>query len=205
MEILEFKLICLMFAYIAFVYAQSMFINGVHISGSGGTRVLPDGTEKDSEMILYPLHKWLSRKYSLQKFYSYGPQAFCLTTKVNAWAKSEIITYEGTDQFKLSANTTLEEIQKILNNTGFKETFVIAAHNKPGYVLIYESVEQYIVSKWIRKPLIQCIICMASFWGFFTYWIPVYLIFGITIPTVILWVANTFILAFLNYKIYKPK
>ena len=66
----SFQVCCWVFAYIGFLFIQSFIINGIKLSANGETETLPDGSEKDSNMILYPLQKYLLQSKDRKIFYS---------------------------------------------------------------------------------------------------------------------------------------
>lgn len=174
--------------FLAFQIVQALFINGVKIAATGETEILPDGTEKDSEMILYPIYKFLCKKYKTTVYYE-NSQLNSLLLKLE--------TYLGANfNFADFPMETIEiQLQKV-------DPEIMITRNGEGY-LFYKYVEHYFYSKYIRKPIIQCIICMASFWGFFTYWVPAYFVFGITEFSILLWLINTICLSYSNYLIFK--
>ncbi len=57
--------------------------------------------------------------------------------------------------------------------------------------------------EWWQKPLYSCPKCMASFWGFVTFWPTVLYIFGFHWIEIPIFVADVFALAFLNWFFYK--
>lgn len=60
-----------------------------------------------------------------------------------------------------------------------------------------------IKSDWIRKPMGDCINCMASVFGGITYWPTVVMVFGFWWQEIPLFVFDVFILVYLNFYFYK--
>lgn len=191
--------------YILFVLLQSAFINGVWLSASGETEIMPDGSEKDSEMILYPLKKYLCKKFKKKVYFTDLSSKNKLEKKLNSTGFGTIVVKSYKDSTVFGVIGTFESLKSSLKMIDISLGFDVVESNttEVANIMIYKAVEEYVFSKYIRKPLIQCIICMASFWGFFTYWIPVYLIFGLNSHTILLWIGNTVILSYTNYLIFK--
>lgn len=176
-----------MIAFILFQVIQAIFINGVKIAASGTTEKLPDGTEKDSEMILYPFYKWLCQSYTRKVYYS-GSEL------QNIWS---FLTITMGNSFMIDFPAETVKIQ-----LGKMDPFIQMEREGEAYIF-YKEITEYKYSKYLRKPIIQCIICMASFWGFFTYWFPVYFLLGINFFTVSVWIINTICLSYTNYLVFK--
>jgi len=56
---------------------------------------------------------------------------------------------------------------------------------------------------WWHKPLYSCVKCMASVWGFVTFWPTVLYIFGFELWQIPLYTADVFALVYLNWIFYK--
>ena len=57
--------------------------------------------------------------------------------------------------------------------------------------------------EWWQKPLYACVKCMASVWGFLTFWPFVLYVYGFEWIQLPIFVADVFALAFLNWVFYK--
>lgn len=184
----------LILIFIAYLVPQAMIINGIFLSASGYTETLPDGTQKDSEMILYPLAKYLSQ-HTIQKIYYQGEQFNELIQNIfNSYPTLNGNTVGLTDDQKF-----LWLKQKYLIEQLFKVKVEIT-----DLVRIYKEYPVYRFSKYIRKPIFGCVICMSSFWGIFLFLIPGLIVFHFDPLIAALYIPNTLCLAFLNYKIFKP-
>lgn len=173
----------LLTAYILFLFVQAIFINGIRISAVGETEILPDGSKRHGEMIFYPLYRFMTQKTYKKVFYS-GEEYSLLLTKILDFSKDSFNDKE-------SLIKSLKFIDSEIKLESFDD------------MQFYKEIEFYKFSKYIRKPIIQCIICMASFWGIFTYWPLIAYLYGINIFTLILWVINTICLSYVNYLVYK--
>lgn len=188
-------------AYTFFMFLQAIFINGIKISASGETIKSPSGRDIDSEMILYPVKKYLCQFKMFPEYYS-GPQLEDLLKKIEAKSFVSLNAVRGI--YAVPANLDhIVDWDKITRQLVSVDPEIKVDASDPEAVMFFKEMKAYRFSKYIRKPIIQCVICMASFWGFFTYWIPVYYAFGFSVETFILWIANTICLSFVNYLIFK--
>lgn len=198
---MEIKTIFLaMIAMLGYLLLQSLFILGVRVAAKGGTEKLPNGKDKDSEMLLYPILKFLTRVRQIPVFYS-GAQLERLLKKIKRThntivlsVNDEYITIEGTHDAIVK-----ETIEDVLFKVD--ENIVIQWESDATFKL-YKIDEVYILSKYFRKPILQCPICMASFWSIFSYWIPVIYLFGTPFWLFYLGAANICMLAALNWYIW---
>jgi hypothetical protein len=184
--------------YLIFLLIQSLFINGVQISAAGETVKSPMGRDIDSEMLLYPLKKYLLQHFMIREYFTGAPAV----TLAEKFFKATGLRYpvdEASGWIRVLANH--ESTAKLFVN-GIDAEMKYDIDTAFG-IRFYKEYPQYKFSKWIRKPIIQCIICMASFWGFFTYWIPVCYLYGVNPITIFMWLVNTVCLAYVNYLIHK--
>jgi len=223
---------CFMVAKFAFLvimaamfYAllQAFFINGVKISSLGSTEVDPQGKDRDGEMILYPLYKFLTQSYQRRVYYN-GERLDALLDqidKLSPWFKivrrkdvnvsprttplpAFYVTYSAMhfrpDAYNLEKlDTLIEDIKKM------DPEIIVAVNREGGFALFCKEYTEYRFSKYLRKPIIQCIVCMASFWTIFTYWIPALYFFGPSLPLVYIGIINTFVVAYLNYVVFNSQ
>lgn len=192
------QILCYLLAYCVFLLLQAVMINGIKISASGHTEKSPSGEDIDSEMILYPLYKWLTQS-QLVKVYYQGPELGRLVEQINKYLSSD---YGCNDQVMFVPkedhfSARFPQLQVMLGHQVQLEVFL------SGSVGFYKELKVYRYSKYLRKPIIQCVICMASFWGFFTYWPVIYFVYGVKYFTFILWIVNTFCLSYINFLIFK--
>jgi hypothetical protein len=191
--------ISLFIAWLLYVVVQAIFINGIKLSAAGSTEILPNGEEKDSEMILYPVAKFLLQKKTRKIFYS-GVELEKLYTRI-------------TDQF--SALGGLNSAGSLLmfatddQHIAWKHALPMLAqfgavpelsHNT---ISFYKEVTEYKFSKWLRKPVIECVVCMSSFYGIFTCLIPFFIVSHYSWLALPVYLLNTFSLACMNKIIFK--
>lgn len=184
-------------AMLGYVILQSLFILGVRIAADGSTEKLPNGKDKDSEMILYPILKFLCRTKKVPIYYI-GAQLDALLKQIkrenpefNFTIDGEMISLQDTNDIKAFENTLYN-----LNPN------VIIDFNQDNTFKLYIVDEVFVVNKYLRKPIIQCPICMSSFWSIFSYWIPMIYLFGTPLWLFYLGFANICILASLNWLIW---
>ncbi len=189
-------------AALGYVLLQSLFIMGIWIAAAGDTEVMPDGKEKDSEMILYPLKKFLMQSKARTVYFSgnqFGRLMDRIQTalpEVNFSIENESILLDkesgSSASFLTSLNSVLSQIDtqmkiRIDNNT----------------ISFYKIYQEQRFSKYLRKPLIQCPMCMASFWSLFSYWIPVIYFFGFGFWCLYLGVINICCVSYCNFLLRK--
>lgn len=191
--------LALIAAYLIFLLLQAIFINGIKISASGDTVKSPSGKDIDSEMILYPLYKWLTKHQYVPEYYV-GDQLTVLIEKIN-----KAMGYDWKDSvIKVKINTGIENLKASMKQVNILVDSEIKYEiNDDSSISLYKLEKRYKYSKYIRKPIIQCVVCMASFWGVFTYWPLIYFVYGVNYFTFMLWIANTISLSYINFFIYK--
>jgi hypothetical protein len=198
-----FELLGWLVAWGLYLMLQSIFINGIFISSYGTSERLPNGKDLDSEMIFYPIYKWLHRQYIM---------------KVPFIKENITLSPNISLNFKIDFDDVTEKGFRVYSNDEGAGDWAIAAgymqkyHNAKTYydhtnrrILFYKEYEEYVVSKYLRKPTFGCIICMASFWSIFTFLIPVWYLYGMGFLQIILWFANIISLAYVNYLFFKKR
>lgn len=176
-------------AYLLFLFLQGLFVNGIKASSNGDTEISPSGRVIDGEMILYPLYKFIMQ-HTIRRDY-YGD---------DLWEK----IYKNTDFINCQCPLTYDDLIRLSKLVPAMFDNDIKSEIKGGDILFFKEYKEYKFSKYIRKPIIQCIICMPSFWGLFTYWPVISYLYGVNIFTVTLWVVNTVCLSYVCYLLYKP-
>ena len=183
---------------------ESLFMVGVWISAKGETEKMPNGKDYDSEMILYPLKKMVMK--SQQEIVFFKNDSF------EALVKKLRIQIPEFD-----FNTTNKEIRLTRNDRDFVafmnllndrikriDANIVITLSDTG-IQFHKEYIHYKVNKYLRKPIIQCPICMSSVWSIFTYWIPVIYWFGFSWQIVYLGIANTCILACVNWLVFSSR
>lgn len=197
-------LICMLF-WIIYLLAQALFINGIFISAKGSTSKRADGTDDDSEMIFYPIYKYLHRTYPVKVYFirkmldiSTAPKNTGLEIKWDDFWKDGLLV-RG---YKVvGSGSTLPWETWIREFYQGKMQFDQMNHR----IAFYLEEDRYVFSKYIRKPVIGCIICMSSFWSIFTYALPVYHFYGWSWHITVLWFFDIVSLAYVNYLIFKNR
>jgi hypothetical protein len=192
------------FAALGYVLLQSLFILGVRIAAMGATEKLPNGEDKDSEMILFPLFKYLSQVKKTRIYYT-GEQWDQLLTRIRVLLPGMDIESAG-DSIRLERNDPQRvPVLKELNNILPKIDGQIQVEVGENEVKFFKIDEVYRFNKYLRKPVIQCPICMASYWSTISYWIPVIYFFGFSFWVLYLGILNICAVACVNWIIFSSK
>lgn len=191
-------------AALGYLLIESLFMVGVWISAKGETEKMPNGKDYDSEMILYPFKKRVMK--SQQEIVVYKGVYFKkLIEKIRVQipefdfnsSEKEILLTRDDSNFVAFINLLNERIKRI-------DPKIIVTLTNSG-VQFHKEYTQYKINKYLRKPIIQCPICMSSVWSIFTYWIPILYWFGFSWPIVYLGIANTCILACVNWLVFSSR
>jgi len=185
-------------AWVLFVFAQSMFLNGIKIAASGTTETMPNGLKRDSNMILYPIAKWLDTHY-IQKAYYQGEELTKLYNQiVKDFGKIIPVSYRAnTYGISVSSGDDLELLIGIAKEIS-KRVGGVKYDVNGRSVSFYKEYKKYRFSKWVRLPTLGCIRCMSSYWSLVTYWLPMMFIFNFDWWMIPLWLANIPSVTFVN-------
>lgn len=199
-----FYVACWVFAYIGFLFIQSFIINGIKASADGETKILPDGSEQDSNMILYPFQKYLLQ-FTWRKIFYSGAEFNKLWDMLKHKYINIIPASVKIDNFKISFTGEEDiEIMKKLCYVIERDHEVKCQYDGKNFTF-YKEYRDYKFSKYIRMPIIQCIKCMSSFWSVFLTFFPVMIyFFGFQWWLLPMGLLNIFALTYINKLIYKP-
>lgn len=181
---------------------QALFINGIKLGTLGTPEILPDGTEKDPDMLLYKLYKFLTQFSTAKVYYSNAPLVGIIDKLLLIEpALNGFISYSG-NVVTIGATCTVQAyaIGALLRTPNFKNVEIEVKHANT--FSCYGMVDTYKYPAWIRKPVIQCIICMSSFWGIFLFLIPMLIIEHFEPWVFLAYIVNTVLLATVNKIIY---
>lgn len=180
--------------------AQSVFINGVYQSATGETKKRVDGSDEDSEMILYPLKKFFEKqKEVLIKF----EHPYLKAAQLEVWSKYKDIIEWKEELLFLHFKGYLNSLEKKRFQKNLKDSLGIQYKEDDVKLILYKIDTQYVYSKWLRKPIIQCVKCMASFWGALTFWPIVLFLFGFNYLEIPVFFADMFSLTYISWILYK--
>ncbi|MBP1616109.1 MAG: hypothetical protein H6Q14_2663 [Bacteroidetes bacterium] len=189
-------------AALGYVLLQSLFIVGVRIAADDSTEILPNGRQKDRMgMILYPVLKYLSRTKQ-EKIYYEGSQFTSLIGQIRM-VLADLDMIEGDSRLKIinrgqSLGIYVNKIEDALYRIDNRVKIEI----EEGLLRFYRMDEQYRLNKYLRKPILQCPICMASVWSIPSYWIPVIYKFGFNMEILYLGAINVCVVACVNALIW---
>lgn len=189
-------------AIVGFLYLllQSFLMNGIKISSEGRNELKPDGSMLYSEMIFARVAAYLNQ-HDIDIVY-YKNNLFHELLNSIAVQYPSLQIKDARDNYIFVDEPQLALWKKLQRQ--IENTFDIKLNLNINSITIYREYKQYRFSKYIRKPIFGCIVCMPSFWGIFTCLIPAIVVMGFQWWTLPFYIINGFCCAFLNYKIYKP-
>ncbi|MBS0030050.1 hypothetical protein ACTJJ0_21430 [Chitinophaga sp. 22321] len=189
------------FGALGYVLLQSLFILGVRIAAKGVTEKMPDGKDDDSEMILFPVFKYLHQS-TKRSVYFEGDQFENLIRRLRILLPGFDLQVSGNALRLDRQDPRRVAILQALNNTLSQvDNQVQVAIDDEG-VRFYKVYEKFRFNKYLRKPVIGCPICMASYWSTFSYWIPVIYLFGFNFWVLYLGVINICAVACSNWLLF---
>lgn len=197
-------------AYGLLLIFSAIAINGLHITTRGETETLPDGsTGKINDMIFFKLLQLVRKEKVKRKIYYQDEELKKLTRLILKKmplpmpdsVENSYLRYNngrGHESVSLWKNTTIEYLdeKEIKLETGYDDI------DKYGYVMFYIEYPVYYLPKYIRKPLLECIKCMASVWGSLIYWPVMISLFGFHPYQFGIWIPFCFSLSWLNTFFY---
>lgn len=184
-----------------YLLAQSLLMNGIKLSSEGRSELQPDGSTKLAEMIFAPIAAYLNGS-TLEKVYYEQVYLHNLLKRIN-YQFPQITIDDNLHWRSLTINDFQSNIWHKLQ-VQIEANFDLKIEFVGDCVMLYKEYPKYNISKYIRKPLLTCIICMPSFWTLWTYLLPSLIVFGFQWWTLPIYFANALSVAYLNYKIYKP-
>lgn len=189
-------------AALGYVLLQSLFILGVRIAADDSTEILPDGKQRDRMgMILYPVLKYLSRTKQMKIYYE-GTQFTNLIGKLRM-TLPDLDMIEGDGRLKIiSKRQSLGIYVNQIEDALYHIDSSVKMEIEDGLLRFYRMDEQYRLNKYLRKPILQCPICMASVWSIPSYWIPIVYKFGFNMEILYLGAVNICVVACANALIW---
>lgn len=151
------------------VLLQAIVINGVWGAAKGESELLPNGKWKHSDMILYPIKRFLTR----QKLEPINYRGDELKKLVNLIETQFGIVFPDAIEIRYNHINTeavdIELVKKLCEKAC--DRFVglnWVLHDIDGKVYgvsFFRNYKFYILSKWLRKPVIECVKCMPSYYS----------------------------------------
>jgi hypothetical protein len=200
--------------FIALLFNAGLIINGIYIVTRGETITAPDGTKKDqNNMILYPLLKWITQKKG-EYFIQYkGDQLVKLLSEINKRYPHAPISELSVDDsiiFRQTGSTGpgtmfmawMIWVKEYLDSRDIVIEEQVTSSSEVCVIKLKERYPIYKFSVYMRKPILQCIKCMASVWGTIIYWPSVLLVFEFDLVQVPIWIAFCFALTWVNTYLY---
>jgi hypothetical protein len=188
--------------WVLYLLCQSFLMNGIKLSSEGSSEVMPNGKVKLSEMIFAPIAEYLNES-SLYKVFYEGKEFKKLIESIAIQFPELRIGGRSTNCINIPDEHATKMWEARRKQVGNIFDVKVEISNSGGMVKFYREYSDYRFSKYIRKPIIGCIICMPSFWTLWTYLVPCIAVFGFNWWTLPLYFVNALQCAYINYKIYK--
>lgn len=185
-------------AALGYIALQSFFMIGVWISAHGDTEKKPDGKDYDSEMILFPIKKFLTQSSKEKVFYE-GKYLQQLVERIKVQLPEFDFSFSEKEILMTREHPNYVQFVHLLNERTPRIDPNLQVELRDTGLRFYKMYVQYRFNKYLRKPIMQCPVCMSSVWSIFSYWIPVIYVFGLNATVIYLGVANSFILAAVNW------
>jgi hypothetical protein len=187
-------------AWAIYLIVQALFINGIKLAASGTTEIMPDGTEKDSEMLLYPMSKELLKKQACKIFYK-GSNLYKICETLETQYHLSVAVNKNHDAILFNNIDDLYQFRTAQAN--ISKILGVQFDTSSAIVTVYIDSDEYVWSKWIRKPIIGCVVCMASFWGIFTFLVPALVVSHFNWMVLPAYLINTVMLGCVNKIIHR--
>lgn len=182
--------------YAVYCWLQAAFLNGIKIAAGGETEKMPNGKDKDSPMLLYPIAKWLD-SHTMEKVYYSGEQ---FTKLLDSYFRRFGLLFptdykrtDGTLQYQSDGSISI--LVGLMEKIRQEGVFVEAEDRT---VRFYKEYKKFRFSKYVRMPTLGCIRCMPSYWSLVTFWPTMLLVFGYQDWQWLLWLSNIPIVSFIG-------
>ena len=202
--------------FLLFAILQALFINGIKGASEGSVEERPDGSKHFTGMVLYPIAHWLTTTKKVKVYYN-EKTLYPLITQLLAKYEGKGLAFPKTLS-QLNIIKTTDTCHWIKLHFGVKEYELVEQfakflleregidyrfHGPLDAVIFFRWYDVPVLPAIVRKPLIECIKCMASFWGALTFWPVAIALIGFHWFLIPLFIADVFILVYLNYFYYK--
>lgn len=186
--------------WLVYLLVQAIFINGVYIAAYGKTRKRADGTDDDTEMILYPIYKFLHKKHKERVFFIRKMLDISTMPRIDGL----LIRWDDHNKFgfRMIGTADVKPLETWIKDF-YQGKMVFDPVNKR--VAFYVEEDVYDFPSCLRKPTFGCIVCMASFWSILTFVCPVNYFFDWTWHITLLWFADIISVAYVNFYIFKSR
>lgn len=205
--------------FVLFMLIGAAFINGIFITTRGDKETRPDGQIIDTnEMIFYPFYKFIMKEREPTRVYYTGPRLKELYRKISRGlpipqvdevGERELYFHNGRskDAIKIWQEQTVEFLadEDVKAEFDFGYTYPEGGVNQ-GIIRLYREYPNYRFSKYIRKPVVQCIKCMPSIWGTILFWCVELPVFGFHLVAIPVWILYCFCLSYTaTFLFYRAK
>lgn len=197
--------------FVLFILVGAAFINGLFITTRGDKETRPDGVIIDTdEMIFYPFYKFIMQEKEPFRVYYTGPRLKELYRKISRGLPIPQVDEVGTDELyfhngrsKDAIKIWQEQTVEFLAQEDVKAEFYLLGDAelpddgvRHGKIRLYREYPNYRFSKYIRKPVVQCIKCMPSIWGTILFWCVELPVFGFHLVAIPVWILYCFCLSY---------
>jgi hypothetical protein len=202
--------------FLVFAFIQALFINGIKAASEGTFEIMPSGKRRYKGMIFYPVAEYLTRTKLEKQFYSVKGYKLLIELIENKYPDFVMPTWmQYATFYHPNKSSSRARVMVNLQDEGERK----AAEQFAKYLLMKEGIDHVINQEgWIeffkpvtvniqpailRKPIIECVKCMASFWGALTYWPVVTSVFGFHYWELPVFAFDVIILVYLNFYYHK--
>jgi hypothetical protein len=221
------EIVFYLIGYGLFLLFTAMAINGLHITTRGETETLPDGsTGKVNDMIFYSLLQLVKKEKGTRRIYYQGEELkklLRITAKrvsvpppdsiADAYLRYDngrafqaiTLWKENASDYLGEQDIVIDSTERFLGDPAYDNWGVPVGEIPKPYaeICFYKEYPIYYLPKYVRKPILECLKCMASVWGTLIYW-PVMLFFfpfdWLMFP---LWILFCFSLSWMNTFLYR--
>lgn len=177
-----FDLISWMLAYALFVVLSCTVQNGWFIITRGDTYERPDGKMEDrDDMIFYWFYKLIMKEAKppekiyylsdhLSELVARMGKTILVPAPVSVGVDTVIYTKDRAEIVRIFSHPVVKDY---LDNNDLCWSFSGSGEA----VSFYTERKRYVLGKYLRKPLVECLKCFPSIWGSLVYWPGVLFVF----------------------------
>lgn len=194
------RILVWLLVWLVYLVIQAIFMNGIFIAAYGKTRKRADGSDDDTEMILYPIYKFLHKKHTERIYFIRQMLDVSTFPKIDGL----LVRWDDCHRngFRVIGKPDLKLIETWIKEFYQAKMSFDVANNR---VSFYVEEDFYNFPSYMRKPTLGCIVCMASFWSLITFVLPVNYFFPWSWPITFLWFADIISVAYVNFYIFKSR
>jgi hypothetical protein len=152
----------------------SLFINGLYKISRHHIVIMPDGSKRVEGDLFKGLSAFIEQTKGVKPWQYQGDQLE---------EKFRILKAADRKNLKHKLDIAPEKMSLVLKDgqllNSEERRFIedicqVRVFINAEAVFLFLDMPKYLLPKWIRNPLISCVVCMASFWGSLFWWGFVY-------------------------------